>query len=330
MFLYGEKKLETPIFLNLTRERLADVEDRMRKLASEDHHPELLAALEHLLSAGGKRIRPRLVLLAADLAHADEDVAITFAAAIEMLHTATLVHDDLIDGALLRRGNPTINANWTSGATVLTGDYIFARAAHLASQTRSLTLLKQFSFVLMTIVNGEVTQLFSRHRKVTYEDYLHRIYAKTAAMFELSAEGTALLPGGDPTLREPLKRFGYNMGIAFQIMDDILDFTSTPDELGKPVANDLRQGLITLPTLFYLNRNEGQTDLQVQIQQANLDQETALELAAAIRVSSAIDEAHDVANTFLDQAQETLAAFPDCPSRAALDSMIQSTRERRT
>ncbi|MBN2555385.1 MAG: polyprenyl synthetase family protein [Anaerolineales bacterium] len=328
-YSYGELKLETPIFLELTHRRLDSVEKRMRIVSVDDHHPELVSALEHLLSAGGKRIRPRLVLLAADIAHADEDSAVTFAAAIEMLHTATLVHDDLIDGSLLRRGNPTINANWTAGATVLTGDYIFARAANLASHTGSLSLLKRFSSCLMTIVNGEVTQLFSRDRNITFEDYKQRIYAKTAALFELSMEGAALLPGSDPSLRDPLKQFGYNLGIAFQIMDDILDFTGNPDELGKPVASDIQQGLITLPTLLFLEAPGGNPELQSRIQSNDLSDEEYHQLVAAICDSDAIDKARKVANTFLNSAEDSLNAFPEGPAREALFSITQSMRERR-
>lgn len=324
------KTLETTRFLDLTRQSMDAVEHRMRSQDGFEHHPDLIQALEHLLTAGGKRIRPRLVLLAAEITGADKDAAITLAAAIEMLHTATLVHDDLIDGSLLRRGNPTLNAQWTAGATVLTGDYIFARAAHLASLTQSISLMKQFALTLMTIVNGEATQLFSREDQFSYDGYLRRIYAKTAALFEISAEGTALLPEGNVDFQIPLRAFGYNLGIAFQVTDDILDFTGDPEKLGKPVANDLRQGLITLPTLLYLEHNHADRKLAHEIQHRQLSEDDILDLFASIRESNAIKNSQEKADHYLDLAEQDLGQFPESSARTALHDLIGSLRHRRT
>ena len=161
------------------QERLQQVEQVMLSQA-EQHHPDLGAALEHLLSSGGKRIRPAVALLTGGMLDGDPDRLVKLGAAIELLHTATLVHDDLIDGALLRRGIVTLNAQWSPAATVLTGDFIFARAAKLAAETDSVPVMRLFAETLATIVNGELTQMFTSRGLASREDYLKRIYAKTA------------------------------------------------------------------------------------------------------------------------------------------------------
>src|SRR3989337_3925810 len=192
---------------------------------SNGHHPDLKKALDHLLSSGGKRIRPAVALLTGGMLGADPGRLIALAAAIEMLHTATLVHDDLIDGSLLRRGNPTLNAHWTPAATVLTGDFIFARAAKLAASTDCLPLMKLFAETLAVIVNGELTQLFSSRGIASREDYDKRIYAKTASLFEMSSRAAAMISPVEEAVVENMLKFGRNIGMAFQIVDDILDFT---------------------------------------------------------------------------------------------------------
>ena len=164
---------------------------------AEHQHPDLRAALDHLISSGGKRIRPTVTLLIGRILNGDESRLVTLAAAIELLHTATLVHDDLIDGSLLRRGIPTINSKWSPGATVLTGDFMFARAAKLASDTNSIPVMSLFSKTLATIVNGEITQLFSNRCNINREEYYQRIYAKTASLFEASACCAALISTED-------------------------------------------------------------------------------------------------------------------------------------
>ncbi len=164
----------------------------MRRQAN-GYHPDLEAALMHLLSSGGKRVRPAITLLIGEILDADRERLITLAAAIELLHTATLVHDDLIDGAILRRGIATLNAQWSPAATVLTGDFIFAQAAGLAAETYSVPVIKLFAETLSTIVAGEITQLFAGRRLLNQSEYKQRIYSKTASLFVLAAVSPALL-----------------------------------------------------------------------------------------------------------------------------------------
>ena len=179
-------------FFTSVQDQLQFVEQRIREQAGEDHHPDLRSALGHILSAGGKRIRPTLGLLVGNMLGAPEEKLITLGASVELLHTATLVHDDLIDGALLRRGIPTLNARWSPAATVLTGDFLFARAAKLAAETDYLPLMKLFADTLATIVNGELTQMFSARGMINRENYYQRIYAKTASLFEMAALAAAM------------------------------------------------------------------------------------------------------------------------------------------
>ena len=289
---------------------------------SNGHHPDLGMALNHLLSSGGKRIRPSVCLLVGRMLGADRTRTITLAAAIELLHTATLVHDDVIDGALLRRGNPTLNAQWSPGATILTGDFLFARAAKLAAETDSIEAMKVFSKTLGVIVNGELTQLFTSKGLVNRDDYFSRIYAKTASLFETSAFTPALLTEDYQHVKEDLRVYGYEIGMAFQIMDDILDFTSDQSELGKPVASDLRQGLVTLPAIIYVEDNPENPDMQQVLKDSKRVSEDIFQrVVTAIRESGSIEKALVEAREFINRGLEALDRLPDLPERAALEEL---------
>jgi geranylgeranyl pyrophosphate synthase len=310
----------TATFFDLVRPALDDVEVRMRTRIGEPH-AALENAIDHLLSSGGKRVRPTVVLLTAGMFGGDPQRAVTLAAAIEMLHTATLVHDDLIDGALLRRGNPTLNAQWTPAATVLTGDYIFARAAHLAAQTDSLTVMEMFSRTLMAIVGGEINQLFRTRGGDLRKDYFDRIYAKTASLFEVSTEAAAVLSGASAPQTAQAKAVGYNLGVAFQIVDDVLDFVGNQQEVGKPVASDLRQGILTLPALLAMDGRPVADELVESILNRRLDPAALEDLIWQVRTSDAIARSLDEARTYSHRAQEALTTLPACSEREALSDL---------
>ena len=314
-------------FFDLVRDGLVEVETRMRS-CPDGAHPKLAHAINHLLSSGGKRIRPTITLLAGGLLKADHDRLVTLAAAVEMLHTATLVHDDLIDKSILRRGFPTLNAKWTTGATVLTGDYLFARAADLATQVESLELVSRFSGSLMTIVNGEITQFFRTPSDTPREDYFRRIFAKTAALFEMAAEGPAMLSEADEEQTHALRVYGNNVGIAFQIVDDVLDFVGNPEQVGKPTANDLRQGLITLPTLCYMEANSKDRDLAALMGNGHLAGKSIERLIGAISSSGAIDQALREAREYIDEAISQLERFPSCVERDSLRELAEYVVQR--
>ncbi len=223
-------------FLSPVQEQLKLVEVRLHAQA-DDRHPDLRAALEQILAAGGKRIRPSFVLLLGNMLGAPEERLVTLGASVELLHTATLVHDDLIDGSLLRRGLPTLNARWSPAATVLTGDFLFARAAKLAADTDHLPLMKMFADTLAIIVNGELTQMFSARGVISRENYSQRIYSKTASLFELIGSGAAVLSPAEEDIVDLCRQFGYETGMAFQIVDDILDFSGEPTTMSAGIAS---------------------------------------------------------------------------------------------
>jgi geranylgeranyl pyrophosphate synthase len=312
--------LTTATFFIPVQEHIRQVEARMRA-ESDGHHPDLGAALDHLLASGGKRVRPAVALLTGGMLDADPDRLITLAAAIELLHTATLVHDDLIDGALLRRGLPTLNSQWTPAATVLTGDFIFARAAKLAAETDSVEVMRLFAETLSTIVNGEITQMFSNRVVPDREDYFQRIYAKTASMFVLATCAAAVLSPEVDHVMDAVRVYGYEIGMAFQVIDDVLDFTGEQDTVGKPVANDLRQGLITLPTIIYVDLHPNDPDVEFLKSGNHYDEARLLRLAASIRKSQAIPEAIAEARQFVDRGLDALADLPRTPENQALEEL---------
>jgi geranylgeranyl pyrophosphate synthase len=301
-------------------DRIKLVEERMRAQA-DGHHAAVSAALHHLLSSGGKRLRAVVTLLTGKMLGADPDKLTTLAAAIESLHTATLVHDDLIDGAMIRRGIPTLNAQWSPAATVLTGDFIFAKAAKLAAETGSVDVMKIFAETLATIVNGEITQLFSSKWVVNREDYYRRIYAKTASLFEASTTTAAILSKVNRQVLNIVKQFGFEIGMAFQIIDDVLDFTSEQTTMGKPVASDLRQGLITLPVLYYLDYKPDDLDMKSILESSFCDEDCLGRLLESIRSSGAINQSLSEARQSVERGLNALRCLPETQERKALEAL---------
>jgi len=304
-------------FFSLVEKGIQDVEEMMRAQV-DAHHPDLHTVVEHLVSSGGKRVRPAVTLLTGRMFGADPKRLIILAASIEMLHTATLVHDDLIDGSLLRRGIPTVNAEWSPAATVLAGDYIFARAAKMAAQTDSVDVMQSFAEALATIVDGEITQMFTSRGIASREDYYQRIYAKTASMFVLATKSAALISECDEGTVEAMRIFGYEIGMAFQIVDDILDFTGEQEAVGKPVASDLRQGLVTLPAIYYQEGNPYDDDMKAVLSGEFADEERILRLVAAIRDSGSIQQVFEEARGYVERGLGHLGGMPKSVERDAL------------
>jgi octaprenyl-diphosphate synthase len=207
------------------------------------------------LQSGGKRIRPALTLLAGKFYQYRLEGLLPMAAAIELMHTATLIHDDAIDKSAVRRAKSTVYCVWGEAKAILLGDFLFARAGGMATDTRSLAAVRLFTETLATISTGEVNQSFSAFNlEQTRTQYIERIARKTASLFALSTESGGLLGGAPPAQTRALRDYGYNLGIAFQITDDILDFTSNERQLGKPIGSDLMQGTLTLPSMMILER----------------------------------------------------------------------------
>jgi geranylgeranyl pyrophosphate synthase len=311
-------------------DELAEVEKLILAKVGSSYAP-LAEALGGLVRSGGKRVRPTVALLAAHLfPAARQRQLLSLAAAVEALHSATLVHDDVIDGALLRRGQSTLNAIWTPGGTVLAGNYFFARAAALAAETEHPRVIRLFAETLGVIVDGELRQAFTaRDWGQPKQGYYDRIYGKTAALFEVAARAAAVLCGAVAADEESLRSYGYNLGMAFQIVDDILDFVADADVLGKPAGSDLRSGIITLPVYYFIQQPDQRDQLVALVDGQRSGDEVVAEAVQLIRQSEAIAQARAEAERFIDLAITDLAAFPRSPHREALADVARYVIERR-
>lgn len=307
--------------------------------------------LRSIFRSGGKRIRPALVFVAAGLGPSDRRAVLDLAAAIETLHTATLVHDDLVDGSLIRRGAPTLNVRWSAGATVLTGDWLFARSARFATRTGDIRLMQVFARTLSTLTEGELRQLAGRSGIPTYEEYDLRIYAKTASLFEAATECAGILLDLPAAGIEALAAYGRGVGKAFQVIDDLLDFTGDPDRIGKPVGGDLRSGQVTLPLMLHLERHpsaapwlrgtdadrggaagqgkgegrgEGEGEGEAGPAKAGTEAEAVDELIEAVRADEiAIRDTRAVARDHAARAIAALGALPASEARDRLAAVAE-------
>lgn len=316
-------------FLEPIRDDLARVEERLLR-ASDVEYSLLRTAMKDLLTAGGKRLRPAVAILASQFYDAPQEKVTSLAAAVEMLHTATLVHDDMIDRASTRRGHPTLNSRWSSEATILTGDYMFAVSAALAAETESVPVVQIFAQALMTICNGELHQLLSNKEwPPSREVYYQRIYSKTASLFAAAAEAGATLSAATPEQVQQIRSWGRYLGMAFQIVDDVLDFTGDTSKLGKPVGSDLRQGVVTLPVLCYVEA-EPDPEFVEQIRQVAAGESDGAEAVIERIVSSgAAEKALREAAVLAHQGQEALDGLPDGQSKRLVQQLSEYVVARR-
>ena len=251
------------------------------------------------------------------------DELVTAAAGVELLHVASLVHDDTIDRAALRRGKPTLNSVMSTGATILVGDFLFAQSAMLAARTGDVRVVGVFASTLGELCDGQLLELFDSHKLDQQADtYIRRIYGKTASLFAGAAEmGSVIAHAPEPHVQE-LRQFATEIGLAFQIQDDILDLTRESDDLGKPAGNDLRQGTVTLPTLLFAQRADPVSEDWRLLERVVTDDEVAeqdvADLIERIRASGAIDDAMATAHHYRDQALARLSVVPDSAARDLL------------
>lgn len=282
-----------------------------------------------LIDRGGKRLRPALVLLFSHIAGADQQQALYTAAGVEMLHTATLVHDDLIDEAKVRRGVETLNNHWSATSIILAGDTMFALAAKLIARSDNNFLVYRFSETLEAICAGELRQMLSRNGGVpTIESYYDRIFAKTASLFALCAESGPILGHSDERAVAAARAFGRRLGEAFQIADDVLDIIGDPQQLGKPAGSDLRQGLVTLPIILYARDRPKDNRLQ-SIIHSEADKTAIVRLVAEIQTSQAPEDAMARAEAHIQEALALLEHYPDTPYRRALVEIAHFAVRRR-
>jgi heptaprenyl diphosphate synthase len=271
---------------------------------------------EHLVRAGGKRLRPAFVLLSGKFFNYDPDRLVPLAAAVELIHMATLVHDDVIDCAPLRRGIPTVRARWGDQIAVYTGDYLFAQALRLVAKYGNDQIVRILSEVSLKMCEGEIEQIETSEKfDLSLRAYLRRNKRKTALLFSACCLIGALASGAPGFAVKRLGNYGYYLGMAFQITDDILDFTSSEEVFGKPVCSDLRQGIITLPVIFALrDPSVGRSleEILVKKEKNESDWGNALKL---IEVSGALEKAQEVSNRYLEKAKKQLEALPNSPLR---------------
>ena len=298
----------------LVQKDLDKVEDRLKSLSQVDF-PHLSELLDYSLKSSGKRIRPVLTLLSGKFYDYNPDYLLLMATAVEVLHTATLVHDDAIDNSLVRRGKPTVYKLWGAEEAVLLGDYLFAEAGALKATTENLRAIKLFDDTLKTISRGELNQAFHVFNlEQGHQQYIQRVSQKTAALFSMATESGAALSQAPEESIQILIEYGHNLGIAFQIVDDILDFIGTEEELGKPVGSDLAQGTLTLPAIllleYYPEDNPVRKFFSNRDDLDNIKQ--AIEL---IRNSSIIEECYQVASDYCAKACRDLKLLPDNASR---------------
>ncbi len=299
------------------QEDLDQVEDRLRSVCEVDF-PQLAELLDYSLRGGGKKIRPALVLLSGKFYNYDLARLLPMAVAIEVLHTATLVHDDAIDNSLVRHGCPTVNKVWGEDKAILLGDYLLAKSEELVADTQNLQVIKLFARAIMTIASGELNQAFDAFNlEQGRQQYLQRIAGKTAALISLATESGAMLSQAPERVVEALKGYGYNLGIAFQIVDDILDFSGTEEEMGKPVGSDLTQGTLTLPAMLLLESRPEDNPVRRWFQNRDKqeDVKAAIEL---VRSSSIIEDCYKLASDYCDRACRSLNLLADNASRRAL------------
>lgn len=305
---------------------LARVEETLVESAKIDY-PVVNTMLRAIVSGGGKRLRPVMLLLAARAFGAFNERAIDVAAGVELLHTASLVHDDSIDKAALRRGNPTLNTELSTGAVILIGDYLFAKSAILAARPENPRVMVIFAETLAEICDGQIRETLEAHKlDQSMEDYEARIYGKTAALFAGAAEMGALLGGGTAEEVENLRQLGSELGMAFQVIDDVLDLRESSETIGKPAGNDLRQGVVTVPVMRYaatLAENAPQRATIEGIVAGEITNQAVIDgLINEIRNSNALAEAEQVAKDYVTRARARLDQVPEPEIRSALDQLL--------
>ncbi len=279
---------------------------------------------DYLREGGGKRIRPSLLLLAARSLGYTAHGMIRLGAVVEMVHTATLVHDDIIDGADTRRGRPSTNHTWGNGKCVLAGDWLYMQAFRVALEERNFRVLELLIGLTQQMVEGELLQMERLGKPISESEYTDLIYRKTACLFEVSMRLGAVLAGTDQATEESLGEYGRNLGLAFQIVDDVLDLTATEEVLGKPVASDLREGKATLAVIHTLENGSTPSEraaIQTVLDDQNFERVSHEEILRILNRNQSMHYAMQAAFTYAATAQAALAVLPDSEYKRALQWM---------
>jgi octaprenyl-diphosphate synthase len=327
----AEKPPSIEALLKLAQPDMAAVDALIRR-HMDSPVPVIPALAEHLISGSGKRLRPLLTVAAARLAGARDDACLKLAAAVEFIHTATLLHDDVVDSSQLRRGRVAAHLIWGAPSSVLVGDFLFARAFELMVGAGSMPALEILARASRVIAEGEVLQLTRAHdMDLTQDLYLDIVRAKTAELFAAAAESGAVSAGAPPERRRALRRYGQDLGLAFQLVDDALDYSGERRELGKNPGDDFREGKATLPLLLAIARS-GATEADFwrrtidRREQADGDFERVCEI---MRQTGALEATLDLAHAYAESAKAGLADFDSKTWRPALEDLADFTVARR-
>jgi heptaprenyl diphosphate synthase len=320
--------MQSQEFFRPIKSELQRTEEELIK-AIDTQQPLLKEASGHLIHAGGKRLRPAFVLLAGRCFTNEIDHLIPMAVAMELVHMATLVHDDVIDNSLSRRGRETVKARFGNRISIYSGDYMLAKALHIIGMYNRADLVTIVSGASVKVCEGEIVQL-----QTCYDveqgviDYLRRIERKTALLMSLACQVGELLTDAPAPMENALRRFGYNLGMSFQITDDILDFTAEESILGKPTGSDIRQGIITLPALYALRHSQEASELRSILGSpvsVSRNAEKALEIVVK---SGGIEYSQHIAARYINKAHRMLGLIPESQSRTALGLIADFICER--
>ena len=312
---------------NKVKKDIKAIETEISDSISADQR-DLYLASTHLLKAGGKRIRPIFVLLSGRFGNYNIDNIKKVAASLELIHMATLVHDDVIDDAERRRGNLTVKAQWDNKIAMYTGDYLLAEALMMITDIEEPELHQTLSKAIVRMCEGEIDQIrdFNDWNQ-SFKNYLLRIKRKTALLIAISCKLGALVSNADPKVVRRLYRYGYNVGMAFQIVDDILDFTGTTEQLGKPAGSDLRQGNITIPALYALHHSKDSNRLREIINNNQLEEKMD-EVIEIIRTSEGIEFSKKLAQRYIKKAKDAVMSLQNIPERKMLLEISDFIAER--
>lgn len=306
--------------LNLLNDEILRVEEQFRK-DLESRVPLIRKVGEYVLASGGKRVRPMMLLLSAKLAGYQGESHVGLASVVEFIHTATLLHDDVVDSAVLRRGQDSANAVWGNEASVLVGDFLFAKSFSIMVREGNLEILKTLSDATTQMAEGEVLQLISTcDVELDEERYIEVVRNKTAVLLSAASRCGALLGSCPPEQEEALSAYGMDLGIAFQFMDDALDYVADQDAFGKECGHDLLEGKVTLPLIHTLKRCNAEERKRIAgiIEQETLPEEDLKYIVGLIHSYDGIDYTRDRAKLLIESAKGHLALFADCPAKEAM------------
>ena len=309
------------------RESLDRVERNLLDV-SRLEFPFLTELLGHVLASKGKRLRPTIALLASRFSEHDHETTEKMATAVELLHIASLIHDDTVDGSATRHGRATISSLWGRDVAVQTGDYVFASAAALVCETGNIRVIRRFSQTIMDLATGQLREVAETHDPDgTREDYMARIYAKTASLFVVAAEAGAALSGASVETVEAMSSYGRSLGLAFQIVDDILDFEGVEDHIGKPVGSDLANGVLTLPAIIAMERSPNGNPVRDLFRDPG-NERYLREAVVMVQDPAVIKDAYAVARSYCESAHDSLKAVPVGPERDSLSEIVDYVLKR--